>query len=94
MAADLEAARALVYDAAVRLQREPEGRFTAASSLAKLKATDMLMRVTTDAVRVVGGFGYTRACPLERLMWGAKSFQILEGTNQIHRLLIAKELLR
>jgi alkylation response protein AidB-like acyl-CoA dehydrogenase len=52
------------------------------------------MRVTTDAVQVVGGFGYTRACPLERLMWGAKSFQILEGTNQIHRLLIARELLR
>jgi alkylation response protein AidB-like acyl-CoA dehydrogenase len=94
MAADLEAARALVYDAAVRLQREPEGRFTAASSLAKLKATDMLMRVTTDAVQVVGGFGYTRACPLERLMRDAKCFQIFEGTNQIHRMLIARDLLR
>jgi alkylation response protein AidB-like acyl-CoA dehydrogenase len=94
MAAELEAARALVYDAAVRLQREPEGRFTTASSLAKLKATDMLMRVTTDAVQVVGGFGYTRACPLERLMRDAKGFQILEGTNQIHRMLIARELLR
>jgi alkylation response protein AidB-like acyl-CoA dehydrogenase len=54
----------------------------------------MLMRVTTDAVQVVGGFGYTRACPLERLMRDAKGFQILEGTNQIHRMLIARELLR
>jgi len=94
MFAELEAARALVYDAAMRLERDPDGRHTAAASLAKLKATDMLMRLTTDAVQVVGGYGYTRACPLERLMRDAKSFQILEGTNQIHRMLLARELLR
>jgi alkylation response protein AidB-like acyl-CoA dehydrogenase len=94
MAADLEAARALVYDAAVKLERDPAGRHTALTSLAKLKASDMLVRVATDAVQVVGGFGYTRACPIERTLRDAKVFQIFEGTNQIHRMLIARDLLR
>jgi alkylation response protein AidB-like acyl-CoA dehydrogenase len=94
MAADLEAARALVYDAAVKLERDPAGRHTIATSLAKLKASDMLVRVATDAVQVVGGFGYTRACPIERTLRDAKVFQIFEGTNQIHRMLIARDLLR
>jgi crotonobetainyl-CoA:carnitine CoA-transferase CaiB-like acyl-CoA transferase len=94
MAADLEAARALVYDVAMRLERDPASRVTTAASLAKLKATDMLMRVAADAIQVVGGFGYTRACPLERVMRDAKCFQIFEGMNQIHRMLIARDLLR
>jgi acyl-CoA dehydrogenase len=64
------------------------------SSMAKCFATDTAMRVTTDAVQIFGGNGYTRDYPVEKLMRDAKLMQIYEGTNQIQRLVIARELLR
>ena len=64
------------------------------SSFAKCFATDTAMRVTTDAVQVFGGNGYTKEYPVEKLMRDAKLMQIYEGTNQIQRLVIARELLK
>ena len=61
-----------------------------ACSMAKLKATDTAMRVTTDAVQILGGVGYTSEYPVERMMRDAKVMQILEGTNQIQRVVIAR----
>jgi hypothetical protein len=60
--------------------------------MAKCKATDAAMRVTTDAVQVLGGYGYTREYPVERFMRDAKVMQIVEGTNQIQRLVISRHL--
>jgi len=62
--------------------------------MAKCFATDVAMRVTTDAVQVHGGNGYTREYPVEKLMRDAKLMQIYEGTNQIQRMVIARELLK
>ena len=62
--------------------------------MAKLVATDAAMRVTTDAVQVLGGYGYTKDFPLERYLREAKVTQIFEGTNQVQRLVIARNLLR
>ena len=67
-------------------------RSAARPSIAKLVATDMAMQVTTDAVQVLGGAGYTRDFPVERYMREAKVPQIFEGTNQIQRMVIAREL--
>ena len=67
-----------------------EGRLAA---MAKLMASDTAMRVTTDAVQVLGGYGYINEFPLERMMRDAKITQIYEGTNQIQRVVIAKQLL-
>ncbi|MGA8256496.1 MAG: acyl-CoA dehydrogenase family protein, partial [Nocardioides sp.] len=64
------------------------------ASIAKLVATDNAMKVTTDAVQVLGGYGYTRDFPVERYMREAKVMQIFEGTNQIQRLVIARSLAR
>ena len=64
------------------------------SSFAKCFATDTAMRVTTDAVQLFGGNGYTKEYPVEKLMRDAKLMQIYEGTNQIQRVVIARELLR
>src|SRR5699024_3316287 len=64
------------------------------ASVAKLVATDAAMKVTTDAVQVLGGYGYTKDFPLERFMREAKVTQIFEGTNQIQRLVISRQLLR
>jgi butyryl-CoA dehydrogenase len=90
MACDLEAARLLVEQAAKLYdQGNPN---TKLSSMAKLKATDMAMSVTTDAVQVHGGVGYTSEYPVERLMRDAKVLQIVEGTNQIQRVVIARQL--
>ncbi len=87
MARDVEAARALTRQAAAAKDRgEPLGE---ASSLAKWTASDTAMRVTTDAVQLFGGAGYSRETGIERLMRDAKGAQIYEGTNQIHRLLVA-----
>jgi acyl-CoA dehydrogenase len=58
--------------------------------MAKLKATDTAMKVTTDAVQILGGVGYTREYPVERFMRDAKVLQIVEGTNQIQRVVIAR----
>ncbi|KAB7741934.1 acyl-CoA dehydrogenase [Nostocoides sp. F2B08] len=93
MAMQLEAARQLVYVAAAKSERgESDLPFFGAA--AKCYATDMAMRVTTDAVQLLGGAGYTRDFPLERMMRDAKITQIYEGTNQIQRLVMARQLLR
>jgi alkylation response protein AidB-like acyl-CoA dehydrogenase len=92
MAADVERARA-TYLHAARLK--DAGRpYSRQASVAKLTATDAAMRVTTDAVQVLGGNGYTREYPVERLFRDAKVTQIFEGTNQIQRVVIARDLLR
>jgi alkylation response protein AidB-like acyl-CoA dehydrogenase len=90
MAAGVESARATYLDAARRRDRGMP--FRRQASVAKLVATDMVMKVTTDAVQVLGGYGYTRDFPVERYMREAKVPQIFEGTNQIQRMVIAREL--
>ncbi len=92
MAMKLEAARALVYVAAGMSERDDRelGYFGAA---AKCVASDAAMAITTDAVQLLGGYGYTRDFPLERMMRDAKITQIYEGTNQIQRIVIARRLL-
>jgi butyryl-CoA dehydrogenase len=92
MSRDIEAARALTLQAAAAKDRgEPIGE---ASSLAKWTASDTAMRVATDAVQLFGGAGYSRETGVERLMRDAKGAQIYEGTNQIHRLIVADELFK
>jgi hypothetical protein len=92
MATAVEAARAL-YRAAAR--RKDAGQpFTAQAAMAKLFATDTAMRVATDAVQVLGGYGYVEDFPAERYLREAKVLQIVEGTNQIQRLVIARSLSR
>ncbi len=90
MAAGVESARATYLEAARRRDRGLP--FHRQASLAQLVATDMAMRVTTDAVQVLGGAGYTRDFPVERYMREAKVPQIFEGTNQIQRMVIARAL--
>ncbi len=90
MAAGVESARATYLEAARRRDRGLP--FHRQASIAKLVATDMAMRVTTDAVQVLGGAGYTRDFPVERYMREAKVPQIFEGTNQIQRMVIARAL--
>ncbi|WP_052864250.1 acyl-CoA dehydrogenase family protein [Streptomyces niger] len=90
MATQLAAGRSL-YLTAARLR--DEGRpFTKEAAMAKLFCTDMAMRVTTDAVQLLGGYGYTADFPAERYMREAKALQIVEGTNQIQRMVIARQL--
>jgi alkylation response protein AidB-like acyl-CoA dehydrogenase len=90
MAAAVASARATMLDAARR--RDLGLPFGMQASIAKLVATDAAMQVTTDAVQVLGGFGYTKEFPVERLMREAKVMQIFEGTNQIQRMVIARRL--
>jgi alkylation response protein AidB-like acyl-CoA dehydrogenase len=90
MAAAVEAARAMTLEAARRRDRHLP--FSRQASIAKLVATDAAMKVTTDAVQVLGGFGYTKDFPVERQMREAKVMQIFEGTNQIQRMVIARKL--
>jgi alkylation response protein AidB-like acyl-CoA dehydrogenase len=93
MAMKVEAARHMVYVAAAKVERgEPNLGFI--SSAAKCYASDVAMQVTTDAVQLFGGAGYTRDFPVERMMRDAKITQIYEGTNQIQRLVMARNLLR
>jgi alkylation response protein AidB-like acyl-CoA dehydrogenase len=90
MAAAVESARATVLAAA---RRKDQGwAFGKEASIAKMVATDHAMQVTTDAVQVLGGYGYTRDFPVERYMREAKVMQIFEGTNQIQRMVIARHL--
>jgi acyl-CoA dehydrogenase len=92
MAKDTEAARLLTRQSAWMLdQGRQASKF---SSFAKCFATDAAMRITTDAVQIFGGNGYTKEYPVEKLMRDAKLMQIYEGTNQIQRLVIARELLK
>ena len=91
MAADVEAARALVY-AAARTVDSGAKNFSMESAIAKVFASDVAMRVTTDAVQIFGGVGYMRDYPVEKMMRDAKITQIYEGTNQILRDVIASGL--
>ncbi|WP_055492932.1 acyl-CoA dehydrogenase family protein [Streptomyces sp. TP-A0356] len=90
MATQIEAGRAL-YLAAARL-RDAGRPFAKQAAMAKLHCTDTAMKVTTDAVQVLGGYGYTADFPVERYMREAKALQIVEGTNQIQRMVIARHL--
>jgi acyl-CoA dehydrogenase len=90
MATEIEASRLLVWQAAWLHDRGE--RATLQSSFAKRFAADTAMKVTTDAVQVFGGYGYIKEYPVEKLMRDAKLFQIYEGTSQIQRLVIAKEI--
>jgi acyl-CoA dehydrogenase len=90
MATEIEAARLLTWQAAWMLDRGE--RATLYSSFAKRFSADTAMKVTTDAVQVFGGYGYMKEYPVEKLMRDAKLFQIYEGTSQIQRLVIAKEI--
>ncbi|GGM13310.1 acyl-CoA dehydrogenase [Streptomyces fumigatiscleroticus] len=90
MATQIEAGRAL-YLAAARL-RDAGRPFAPQAAMAKLHCTDAAMRVTTDAVQLLGGYGYTADFPVERYMREAKVLQIVEGTNQIQRMVIARHL--
>jgi alkylation response protein AidB-like acyl-CoA dehydrogenase len=93
MVMQIEAARARVYECARAGDEGDWKRLNVLASMAKCFASDMAMKVTTDAVQVFGGYGYTRDYPVERWMRDAKLAQIFEGTNQIQRMVIARELL-
>ena len=90
MATEIEAARLLTWQAAWLIDQGK--RATLQSSFAKRLAADTAMKVTTDAVQVFGGYGYIKEYPVEKLMRDAKLFQIYEGTSQIQRLVIAREI--
>ncbi|HLJ66381.1 MAG TPA: acyl-CoA dehydrogenase [Chloroflexota bacterium] len=92
MATAVDAARLMTWEAADACDRGVP--FTYLASMAKLMATDTAMQVTTDAVQILGGYGYIKEFPVERFMRDAKATQIYEGTNQIQRIVIARELLR
>ena len=91
MATQLEAARLLTYKAAVL--NDQKGRFSMNSAMAKLAASDMAMDVTTKAVQLHGGIGYTKSYPVERFMRDAKITQIYEGTNEVMRMVISGTIL-
>jgi len=94
MAMKTEAARALIYRACSLIDNgDPEGELTVIGAMAKCFASDTAMSVATDAVQLLGGYGYTKDFPVERFMRDAKITQIYEGTNQIQRVVIAKKLL-
>ncbi|MEI6407382.1 MAG: acyl-CoA dehydrogenase family protein [Actinomycetes bacterium] len=91
MAMNIAAARTLVYAAAVKSERE-ESDLTFYSAACKCFASDVAMKVTTDAVQILGGYGYVSDYPVERMMRDAKLTQIYEGTNQIQRVVMARHL--
>ncbi|HSO08718.1 MAG TPA: acyl-CoA dehydrogenase family protein [Desulfoprunum sp.] len=93
MAIGIEAARALVYNASRHIDAHPKN-MSKVSSMCKVFATDVAMKVTTDAVQVMGGYGYMCEYPVEKMMRDAKILQIYEGTNQIQRNVIGQELNR
>lgn len=94
MATRVEAARGLVYRACGLIDAgNPHGDLTTIGAMAKCFAADTAMQVTTDAVQLLGGFGYTKDFPVERMMRDAKITQIYEGTNQIQRIVIAREIM-
>ncbi len=93
MAMKIEAARQLTYAAAGKSERG-DADLTFAGAAAKCFASDVAMEVTTDAVQLLGGYGYVEDYPVERMMRDAKITQIYEGTNQIQRLVMARQLLR
>jgi alkylation response protein AidB-like acyl-CoA dehydrogenase len=90
-----EAARGLLYKIGLMIDEgAPDDELTKTSAMAKLYCTDVAMEVTTDAVQVLGGYGYMQEYPVERMMRDAKITQIYEGTNQIQRLVIAREMVK
>jgi alkylation response protein AidB-like acyl-CoA dehydrogenase len=93
MATQIEAARALTYASGDAIDRNLQD-ITLSSSIAKVFASDMAMRVTTDAVQILGGYGYLREFAAERMMRDAKITQIYEGTNEIQRFVIGREMLK
>jgi alkylation response protein AidB-like acyl-CoA dehydrogenase len=93
MATQIEAARHLVFLAATKVDERADD-LTKVAAMAKMFASDMAMKVTTDAVQLLGGYGYIRDFPVERMMRDAKITQIYEGTNQIQRVVIARQLLK
>jgi alkylation response protein AidB-like acyl-CoA dehydrogenase len=94
MGMKLEAARGLVYRACAMIDEgDPRGELTLAGAMAKCFASDVAMEVTTNAVQLLGGYGYTKEFPVERYMRDAKITQIYEGTNQVQRVVMAKRLL-
>jgi alkylation response protein AidB-like acyl-CoA dehydrogenase len=88
-----EAARGLLYKAGLMMDEDAPG-LTKVSAMAKLFCSDTAMDVTTDAVQILGGYGYIKEYPVERMMRDAKITQIYEGTNEIQRLVIAREMVR
>jgi len=93
MATQIEAARALVYAVARNIDAG-EKRISKESAMAKLFASDTAMRVTVDAVQILGGYGYMKEYPVEKMMRDAKITQIYEGTNQIQRVIIASQMIK
>ena len=93
MATEIEAARALIY-ATARMVDSGAKKISKDSAIAKLFASDMAMKVTTDCVQLFGGYGYMRDYPIEKYMRDAKITQIYEGTNQIQRGIIAANLIK
>ena len=93
MATQVEASRNLVYQASAMID-EGHPQVTKFAAMAKMFASDTAMRVTTDAVQILGGYGYIKEFPVERMMRDAKITQIYEGTNQIQRVVIARHLLK
>jgi len=94
MAMRTEAARALVYRACAMADDDPTGELTRFGAMAKAFASDTAMAVTVDAVQLLGGYGYTKDFPVERFLRDAKVTQIYEGTNQVQKVVIARELLK
>jgi butyryl-CoA dehydrogenase len=93
MATDIESARSLLYNVARYIDTDPKD-ISKYSAMCKLVCSDLAMKVTTDAVKVFGGYGYMRDYPVEKMMRDAKITQIYEGTNQIQRLVIAGRLVK
>ena len=95
MALSVETARTMVYRTASTIDTDPDSPdIPKIASMAKWYASDVAMKVTTDAVQIFGGYGYSKEYPLERMMRDAKITQIYEGTNQIQRIIIAAQLLK
>lgn len=93
MATRVEAARGLVYQACQLIDDDPDGQLTKYGAMAKMFASDVAMSTTVDALQLLGGYGYTKDFPLERMMRDAKITQIYEGTNQVQRIVISRQVL-
>jgi alkylation response protein AidB-like acyl-CoA dehydrogenase len=94
MVANTEAARLMTYQAARYLDRDERSKIPKSCAMAKFTASDNAMKVTTDAIQVMGGYGYMKDYPVERMMRDAKLIQIYTGTNQIMRLVTAREIFK
>jgi butyryl-CoA dehydrogenase len=93
MATQIEAARSLIYNAAATID-SGEKKISKCSAMAKYFASDVAVKVTLDAIQVMGGYGYMKDYPVEKMLRDAKITQIYEGTNQIQRIVVAQELIR